>query len=322
MKDRREPVVLVIEGNAEKRNMRNAADAGIAVGQVDPVDEDESDDLAERQRDDRQIVASEPQDRKSENDAPRRGERSRQRQADPERQAESRRQQRIRVGADRVKGRVSEVKQAGEADDDIQSPAQHHVDHDLNAVIVDPLERAGWPKEPERDEGEQREDAKRKGAEITSKSDPGARRRRDALAFARRLHQRAARAAGGDRADAVEPYAPVGPRHLAQENENEDDRRNPERKRPSTAEHELVVDVRFGMVADDRKRQAEGDACRGRRRAKRWDKLPSANDGFGKLRGLRRRGHAQTFSTSGRPRMPEGRNIKVMARIMNAATSL
>jgi hypothetical protein len=31
---------------------------------------------------------------------------------------------------------------------------------------------------------------------------------------------------------------------------------------------------------------------------------------------------SQTFSTSGLPRMPEGMKIRVIARIMNAATSL
>ena len=52
------------------------------------------------------------------------------------------RQQRIGIGADRVEGDVAEVEQAGEADDDVQAPGQHHVDQDLDAEIVDPLERA------------------------------------------------------------------------------------------------------------------------------------------------------------------------------------
>ena len=89
--------------------------------------------------------------------------------------------------------------------------------------------------------GNSDEEAKREGAEIARERNPGGRRRRDALALPRRLHQRAAHAAGGDRADAVEPYPPVGPRHLAQENEHEDDRRDPKRKRPAADKHELVV---------------------------------------------------------------------------------
>ena len=64
------------------------------------------------------------------------------RQQDPERQAEMRAEQRVGVGADRVEGDVAEVEQAGEADDDVQAPGQHHVDQDLDAEIVDPLDRA------------------------------------------------------------------------------------------------------------------------------------------------------------------------------------
>ena len=56
MEDRGEAVILVIERNAEETNVRNAGDAGVAVGQVDPVDEDEADDLAEGERDDRDVL--------------------------------------------------------------------------------------------------------------------------------------------------------------------------------------------------------------------------------------------------------------------------
>ena len=64
------------------------------------------------------------------------------RQQDPERQAEMRAEQRVGIGADRVEGDVAEVEQAGEADDDVQSPGEHHVDQDLDAEIVDPFQRA------------------------------------------------------------------------------------------------------------------------------------------------------------------------------------
>ena len=52
-------------------------------------------------------------------------------------------QQRVGIGADRVEGDITEVEQAGEADHDIQAPAQHHVDQDLDAEIIDPFDRAG-----------------------------------------------------------------------------------------------------------------------------------------------------------------------------------
>ena len=51
-------------------------------------------------------------------------------------------QQRVGIGADRVEGDVAEIEQAGEADDDVEAPAEHHVDQDLDAEIVDPFQRA------------------------------------------------------------------------------------------------------------------------------------------------------------------------------------
>ena len=51
-------------------------------------------------------------------------------------------EQRVGIGADRVEGDVAEVEQAGEADHDVQAPAEHHVDQDLDAEIVDPFQRA------------------------------------------------------------------------------------------------------------------------------------------------------------------------------------
>ena len=64
------------------------------------------------------------------------------RQQDPERQAECFGQQRVGIGADRVEGDIAEVEQAGEPDHDIEAPAEHHIDQDLDAEIVDPFQRA------------------------------------------------------------------------------------------------------------------------------------------------------------------------------------
>ena len=215
MKDRREPVVVIGKRYAEKRHVGDLADAGIAVGQVDPVYEDETDDLAERQRHNRQIVAPEPEDGKPQNDSPHRREHARQRQADPEREAEGGRQKSIGISANRVEGDVSEIEQAGEADHDVQPPAQHHVDQNLDAVIVDPLEGSLRPEKAKRDEREQDDETEREGTEIPTELSPGARRRGRALALPRRLRQRAAHAPGDDRADAVEPDPPVRAGHLA-----------------------------------------------------------------------------------------------------------
>ncbi len=169
-KQRGEAAFAVDEGNPEEARPRHAADAGIAVGQVDPVDQHQADDLAEGERDDREVVAAQPQHREPEQDAPERGEHAGDRQQHPERprpelveidgeerifrhEGDERQavlgEQRERIGADRVEGDVAEVEQAGEADHDIEAPAEHHVDQDLDAEIVDPFDRALGAEEPE-----------------------------------------------------------------------------------------------------------------------------------------------------------------------------
>ena len=168
---RGEAVGAVDEGNAEEGRPRHARDAGIAVGQVDPVDQHQADDLAEGERDDREVVAAQPQHRKAEQDAPERGEDAGDRQQHPERprpelveidgevgifgdEGDERQavlgEQREGIGADRVEGDVAEVEQAGEADHDVEPPAEHHVDQDLDAEIVDPFDRALRAEQPER----------------------------------------------------------------------------------------------------------------------------------------------------------------------------
>ncbi len=127
----------------------NAGDAVRAVGQRDPVGQHDADDLAERQRDDREIVAAQPQHRKAEQDAPERRQDAGQRQAGPEAQAESRRQQRVGIGADRVERDVAKVEQSGEADDDVQAPAQHDVGQHEGAE-VDVVTRSGRTAAPAR----------------------------------------------------------------------------------------------------------------------------------------------------------------------------
>ena len=147
------------------------------------------------------------------------------------------------------------------------------------------------PRRPRADQREQDDEAKHERADIAPERHPGGRWRGRALALPRRLHQRAAHAASGDRADAVEPNPPVRARHLPQENESKDERRDGERERPAPGQNEFVVDVRFGVVADDRERQAEGDEPRSRRVAERRNELRRGCDGGRDLRGLRGRAH-------------------------------
>ena len=57
------------------------------------------------------------------------------RQADPEAEPEILRQQREGIGADRVEGDVAEIEQAGEADDDVEAPAEHHIGEDQDRQV-------------------------------------------------------------------------------------------------------------------------------------------------------------------------------------------
>jgi len=104
-----EAVVAGRQRNAEQGRAWNAADAVGTAGQALPIGDDEPDNLAERQRDDGEIIAAQPQHRKAQHDAPQRRKDAGERQADPERQAEIGREQRVGIGADGVKRGVAEV---------------------------------------------------------------------------------------------------------------------------------------------------------------------------------------------------------------------
>ena len=151
-----------VERNAEQGRPRDAGDAVRAAGQALPVDDDEADDLAERQRDDGEIVAAQPQHGKAEHHAPECGEDAGERQADPERQPEIGRQQRVGIGADRVERDIAEVEQAGEADHHVQSPAQHHIGQHEDAEIEDVALIVEDHRHQEGEDQEQRRD--RRGA--------------------------------------------------------------------------------------------------------------------------------------------------------------
>ena len=115
------------ERQAEEARLGNAGDAVRPVGDVGPIEQDDAHDLAEGERDDGEIVAAEPEHREAEHDAPQRRRGAGDRQADPEAQAEMRGEQREGIGADRIEGDIAEVEQPGEADHDVQPPAEHDV---------------------------------------------------------------------------------------------------------------------------------------------------------------------------------------------------
>jgi hypothetical protein len=128
-------VAAAVELQAEQRRARDVGDAVGAASQVRPVDQHDADDLAERQGDDGEVVATQPQHREAEDDAPQRRQQAGDRQRGPETQVEGGGQQRVRVGADRVERDVAEVEQAGQPDHDGQAPAEHHVGEHQDAGI-------------------------------------------------------------------------------------------------------------------------------------------------------------------------------------------
>jgi hypothetical protein len=97
---------------------------------VEVIDED-TNDLAETEGDDCQIIAAESQRRKAEQHAEAGGDQRANRQQHPERpvQAEVRRgEEAEQIGSDRVEGDVAEVEQAGKTDHQIQAEREQHID--------------------------------------------------------------------------------------------------------------------------------------------------------------------------------------------------
>ena len=292
-----ETLVAVLERQAEERRARHAGNAGIAAGEIDPVDGHEANDLAECQRDDGQVVAAQPQHRKAEQDAPEGCQNARQRQADPEPEVVVLRQQGEGVGADGVESDVAEIEQAGETDHDVEAPAEHHVDQDLDGEIVDPLDGAGGTGGSHDEEW--------KGDQKHNAGDGGGANERSVARIRR-----------GD------------PRHSrrgeAQPEQVEQPRQEGERHRdgdiaPALIQDQLVGHVLIGSQREDGKRQTERQqGSAGRILDCRGDGASASRSGMGTGRGHR----AQTFSTSGRPSRPDGRNTRTITRIEKVATSL
>ena len=92
------------------------------------VDDDDPDDLAEPERDDRQVVAAHPQRRRAQDHAGDHGDGDRDRQRQEERPVPVLRGQDAgRVGADGVEADVAEVEQAGVPDHDVEADRDQRV---------------------------------------------------------------------------------------------------------------------------------------------------------------------------------------------------
>ena len=128
-----------------------------SVGEVDrlrQVVEEDADDLAEAQRDDREVVAAKLERRRAQQHAEEAGDGGADRQDDPERQVQievRRGEQRIDVRADRVERDVAEIEQSGEADDDVEPERQQH---EQDREIRDAHPRGADPGEHERQQDE------------------------------------------------------------------------------------------------------------------------------------------------------------------------
>ena len=160
------------EDRAEQGRAGDRADAGRTVGEVDPVEDDQPDDLAEAQGDDGEIVAAQTQHREAEQDAEGRRQHAGERQHHPEAQAVLRAEQRVGVGADGVEGDVAEIEQARQTDHDVEAPAQHHVGQDEHAEIHGLL--VGERREGHHDGQAQQQPAQPLGADLVDHA-PGRR---------------------------------------------------------------------------------------------------------------------------------------------------
>ena len=116
------------ELQAEQRRLGDLRDAVGTAGQRGVIQQQNAHDLAEAERDDRQIVAAQTQHRKAEQQPEERRDDARQRQTLPEAEAEVVIQQREGVGADGVEAAVAEHQQARKADHHVESETEHHVD--------------------------------------------------------------------------------------------------------------------------------------------------------------------------------------------------
>jgi len=163
--ERNQPEAHVIIGQRidteavpEQRGRGDAVHARGTIGQPRPVAEDDRHDLAETERDDGEIVALQPQGGRAERHAESGGDDRGDRQHEPERDGEMhdadialgnlrnqaqcrerhpegrpwrgdliRRENAVRIGADREEGGIAEIEQAGEADHDVEAQCQRGI---------------------------------------------------------------------------------------------------------------------------------------------------------------------------------------------------
>ena len=219
---------------------------------------DAADDLAERERHDRDVVAAQAQRREAEQRAGERGEDRGDRQdeqpvevdaglglqqlgdadVDVGGREEARAEPAHRVGADREERDVAEVEQAGEADHDVQAERHHDVDQRGRRVLD---ERAAGVVEERQQDRDRR--SRRRRRSCSSWNRPTLRGS---------LMPRGAGGAGGAHPASLvcSPSRPCGPEHEDQHEVAEHDRRRP-----------LRADPVVGDLLDDADDQAAEDGA-------------------------------------------------------------
>ena len=130
--------LLDIHLHAEESRSWNIGDTAGTEGEFIPVFHDQAYDFTESQGNDGQIIPSQPQHGKAQNDAEHGRQSGTDGQYGPEAEPEMVVEQGVRVGTDAVKGSISQVQQSGDAHHDVESQPQqdiyHGRDHDVGLV--------------------------------------------------------------------------------------------------------------------------------------------------------------------------------------------
>ncbi len=145
----------LVEGEPEEGRLRDAVDAVCPACKALPVQDDDADDLAEGQRHDGKVIASQPKHRKGKRNAPERRQHAGERETHPKRPAELSRDQRVGVGPDCVKGHIAKIEQPRKAHDDVQAPAEHDVNKDLGRGVDCIAQRSAGDEEGQGDRNDE-----------------------------------------------------------------------------------------------------------------------------------------------------------------------
>ncbi len=163
----------------------------------------------------------------------------------------------VGIGADGVEGDIAEIEQAGEPDHDVEPPAEHHVDQNLDAEIVDPFHRALNARDREHERRIDDRETERKRNEPAREPRAGGvlgPRPQGATCEPGSDQQRVEKATAGDDCD---------------------QRRE---QWPARLQDELVVDVLDGVEADQREQQAECDETGDRGLAQRANDVDAGGE--------------------------------------------